>query len=57
MARDVGPPDIYVEACAMCEALANSDGNWNKAVDMRDVAAHIRRQGIHLVPETLSENN
>jgi hypothetical protein len=51
-ARESGPPDIYVdlvEACAICEGLADPDGDWNKTVDVRDVAARLRRQGLHVV--------
>ena len=51
-ARESGPYDIYVdlvEACALCEALANPDGEWNKTVNADDVAARLRRQGLHLV--------
>lgn len=51
-ARASGPADIYIgliEACALCEALADPNGDWNKTVDVRDVAAQLRRQGLHLV--------
>jgi hypothetical protein len=51
-ARDSGSDDIYIdliEACAICEALANPEGDWNNTVDIRDVAARLRRQGLHVV--------
>lgn len=51
-ARESGPPDIYVdlvEACAICEGLADPDADWNKTVDVRDVAARLRRQRLHMV--------
>ena len=57
-ARESGPDDIYldlIEACALCEALADPDGDWNKTVDARDVAAELHRQGLHLVPRTGDE--
>jgi hypothetical protein len=51
-ARESGPNDIYielVEACALCEALADPDNKWEKMVNVDDVAAQLRRQGPHLV--------
>lgn len=58
-ARASGPDDIYIdliEARALCEALANPDGDWNKTVDVRDVAAQLRRQGLHLLPRIGKED-
>ena len=58
-ARASGRDDIYIdliEACALCEALANPDGDWNKTVDVRDVAAQLRRRGLHLLPRIGKEN-
>ena len=51
-ASESAPAEIYadiVEACVICEALADPTGDWNKSVDARDVAARLRRQGLHLV--------
>jgi len=51
-AEESAPADIYIEildAYVICEALADPNGDWNKRVDIRDVAARLRRQGIHLV--------
>jgi hypothetical protein len=51
-ASEFAPAEIYadiVEACVICEALADPTGDWNKTVDARDVAARLRRQGLHLV--------
>jgi len=51
-ARESGPNDIYlglIEACAICEALADPNDERNKTVDFEDVAARLRRQGLHLV--------
>jgi hypothetical protein len=51
-ARESGPDDLYIkliEACALCEALADPDGEWQKTVNVDDVAAGLRRQGLHLV--------
>ena len=48
-----GPPEIFVdlvEACVICEALADPDGDWSKTVSAEDLAAKLRRQGLHLVP-------
>jgi len=59
-ARESGPNDIYIdliEACALCEALADPNGEWNKTVNADDVAARLRRQGIHVVPDEHSENS
>jgi hypothetical protein len=39
------PPQIYldlIEACAICEALANPEGDWNKVVSIEDVAARLQ---------------
>jgi hypothetical protein len=51
-ACESAPAEIYAdifEACVICEALADPTGDWNKSVDVRDVAARLRRQGLHLV--------
>lgn len=53
-AREIGPTDIYIdliEACALCEALANRDGEWNKSIEVDQETPRAKRQGIHLVTE------
>jgi hypothetical protein len=52
------PPEVYMEivdVCIICEALANPEGDWNKTVDIRDVAARLQRQGIHLLKKSESD--
>jgi hypothetical protein len=59
-AKENAPTEIYVdliETCVICEALADANGDWNKTVDVSEVAARLKREGIHLVPRSAKDHH
>jgi hypothetical protein len=57
LARESGLDDLYlglIEACALCEALANETG---ETVDMETLIARMESRHLHVVHDNRSKNS